>query len=175
MCIRDRVEPALPATDIGDISHPGGVWPRGGELALQQIRDEDGGFAGGPAPRAIAMQCAKTGLTHQPRDAMLATSLSRFTQIEEDSWGAVDAMARHERRPDQTKQPGVLLSPVRDRFLQPVVIAARSHFEDPTQRLHAVSVSIGLDELVGRANSSRDLVLRLRHRFSSRSQMLAVH
>jgi len=170
-----EVEPALPGADVGDIRHPCRVGPRGGELSLQQIRDEDGGFADGPAPRAIAMQCAKIGLTHQPRDAMLAAGLSRFTQIQEDPRGAIDAMARDERRSDQTKQPGVLLSPVRDRLLQPVVVAARGYLENPTQRLHAVSISIRFDELVGGAHSSRDLVLGLRHRSSSRGRMLSVH
>ena len=37
-----------------------------------------------------------------------------FTQVEEHARGTVDAMARHERGPNQAKQPCVLLSPIRD-------------------------------------------------------------
>jgi hypothetical protein len=77
-------------------------------LSLQQIRDEDGGFADGPAPRAIPMQRAKIGLAHQPRDAMLAASLSG-AQIEKESRGAVNAMTCDERT--RIKEAGRGLSP----------------------------------------------------------------
>ena len=148
-----QVEPALPRPNVGDIGHPGLVWPRHGELSLQEIRDQDRRLADRPAPRAIAMQRAQIGLAHQPRDAMLAAGLSGFTQIEEDARSAVDAVTRDERRANQAKQPGILLRAVRDRLLQPFVVAARGHAEDATHRLHAVPVSMRLDEFVRRANS----------------------
>ena len=110
-----QVEPALPRADVGDVGDPGGVWPRGGELSLQEIRDQHRGLADGPASRPIAMQRAKIGLAHQPRDAMLAAGLARFTQIEEHARSAVDAMARDERCANQAKQSGILLGAVRDR------------------------------------------------------------
>ena len=48
-----EIEPALPRPNIGDIRYPGGVRPRDGETPLQQVGDQDGGFADRPAPEAI--------------------------------------------------------------------------------------------------------------------------
>ena len=56
---------------------------------------------------------------HQAGDAMLATGLSRLTQVQKDAGRAVDALTRDERRPNQAKQPGILLAPVRDRLREP--------------------------------------------------------
>src|SRR5437016_6820368 len=106
------------------------------------------------------MQRAQTSLTHQARNAMLAAGLSRFTQIEEDTRGAIDAMTRDEGRADQAQQPGILLGVVRDRLLEPVIVAAHGHLEDATHPLHAVPISIGFDEFVGRADPSRDSATR---------------
>jgi hypothetical protein len=39
---------------------------------------------------------------------MLAAGFAGFTEIEEDARGTVDALARNEGRPNQTKQSGVL-------------------------------------------------------------------
>jgi Phage integrase family len=85
----------------------------------------------------------------------------------------VDTVTRNERCANQAKQPAVLLRAVRDRLQQPVVIAARSHLENATHRLHAVPVSICLDEFIGRADSPWDLVPGLRHRSSVKNRMLA--
>ena len=137
-----QVEPALPRPNVGDVGHPGLVWPRRGELPLQEIRDQDRRLADRPAPRAIAVQRAQIGFAHQPRDAMLAAGLAGFTQIEEDARGAVDAVTRDERRANQAKQPGILLGAVRDRLLQPLVVAARSHAEDAAHHLRRCT---GLD------------------------------
>src|SRR5947199_6912437 len=104
---------------------------------------------------------------------MLAAGLSRFTQIEEDPRGAIDAMTRDEGRADQAQQPGVLLGVVRDRLLEPVIVTAHGHLEDATHLLHAVPISIGFDEFVRRTDPSRDLVLGLRDCSSAKSGMLA--
>jgi len=53
---------------------------------------------------------------------------------------------RRERRPDQAKQPGILLGPVRDRVREPLLVSARGHAKDATHGLHTVPVSMGLDE-----------------------------
>jgi hypothetical protein len=79
---------------------------------------------------------------------MLAAGLAGFTQIEEDARGTADAVARDEGRPNQTKQPGVLLRAVRDRLLKPRVVAARGHAEDAAHSLRAVLVSMRSDEFV---------------------------
>jgi len=104
---------------------------------------------------------------------MLTAGLAGFPQIEEHAHGAIDAVTRNKRRANQSDEPGVLLRVVRDRVLQPVVIPARSHFEDPTHHLHAVAISMSLDECVRGTNSSRDLVRGLWHRSSAKSRMLA--
>ncbi len=159
-----QVEPALPRPNVGDIRDPRLVSPRHRELPLQEVGDQDGWLADRPAPRAIAVQGAQVIHAHQPGDAVLATGLSGLPQVQEDARGAVDALTRGERRTDQAKQPGILLGPVRDRVREPLVVAARSHAEHATHRLHAVLVSIGLDELVRRADSPRAQLRGHRHR-----------
>src|SRR5688572_21522199 len=119
------------------------------------------------------MERPQIGLAHQSCDAMLATGLSGLAQIEEDARGAVDAVTRDERRTNEAQQPGVLLSAIRNRLLQPVVVPAWRYLEYAAHRLHAVPVSIRLNELVGRADSPGDLVFGLRHRSSAKSRMLA--
>src|SRR5688572_6208440 len=105
---------------------------------------------------------------------MLTAGLSRLTQVEEEDAGsAIDAVTRDEGRADQAEQTGILLGVVRDRLLEPIVVAAHGHVEDATRHLHAVPVSMHLDKFVGRANPPRDLVLGLRHRSSAKSGMLA--
>lgn len=98
-----QVQPALPSPNVGDVGHPRGVWPRGGELSLQEIRDKDRGLANGPAPHAITVQGTQIGVAHQPRNAVLAASLASLTQVEEDARGTIDAVARDERRPNQAQ------------------------------------------------------------------------
>jgi hypothetical protein len=99
---------------------------------------------------------------------MFAAGLSGFTQIEEDAGRAIDPVARRERRPNQPKQSGVLLSTIRDGLQEPVVITARGYLEDATHHLHAVLIAMCLDEFIGRADSPRDLVLGLWHRASAK-------
>src|SRR4051812_14424012 len=87
-----EIEPALPRPNIGDIRHPGCVRPRDGETPLQQVGDQDGGFADRPAPDAIAMERPQIVLAHEACDAMLAAGLSRLAQVEEDPGSAIDAV-----------------------------------------------------------------------------------
>ena len=122
-----EVQPALPRPNIGDIGHPRGVWPRGSELPLQEIRDEERRLADSPAPNAIPMQRAHIVLAHQASDTMLTAGFSRLSQIEEDAGSAINAMARDERCANQSKQSGVFLIVVRNRLLQPKVVAADRH------------------------------------------------
>jgi hypothetical protein len=85
--------------------------------------------------------------------AVLATGLSRFTQIEEDARGTENAVARDERRSNQSQESSILLDVVGNRLLQPLVVAARGDTKHPTHGLHAVTTSMGLDELVRRADA----------------------
>src|SRR5688572_24804434 len=104
---------------------------------------------------------------------MLATGFAGFSQIEENPRCAVDAVARDKRCSNQAQQSGVLLRAIRDGLQQPLVIAARGYLQNATQHLHAVLISMRLDELVDRADSPRDLVLGLWHRSSAKCRMLA--
>ena len=45
---------------------------------------------------------------HNPSDTMLAAGLARFSQIEKDTRGTVDAVACGIGRADQAKQPLIL-------------------------------------------------------------------
>src|SRR5258708_35860816 len=74
------------------------------------------------------------------------------------------ALTRGERRPDQSEEPGVLSGPVRVWVCEPLVVPARGYTENATQRLHAVLVSIGLDELIRRADSPCAQLREHRHR-----------
>lgn len=126
-------------------------------------------------PGAIPVEGSQISLPHQSCDAMLAACLSGLPQVEEDTRAAVDTVTRDERRTNEAQQPGVLLSAIRHRLLQPVAVAARGQLEHTAHHLHAVQVSIHLNELVDRTNSPRGLVFGLRHRSSAKrkSRMLA--
>jgi hypothetical protein len=52
---------------------------------------------------------------HNPSDTMLAASLARFSQIEKDPWGPVDAVARRIRCTDQAEQPLILQRSIGER------------------------------------------------------------
>jgi hypothetical protein len=148
-----QVEPALLRPDVGDVGDPGLVGPRRRESSLQEIRDQDRWLPDSPAPCAIPVQRAKIGLAHQPGHAMLAAGFARFPEIKKDPRRAVDAVTRNEGSPNQAKEAGILLRTVRNRLLKPLVVAARRDAENATHRLHSVPPSMGLDELIRRANS----------------------
>src|SRR5437899_12435955 len=87
-----QVEPSLPRADIGDVRDPGNVGLRSGELPFEKIGDQDGWLADRPAADAVAVECPQVCLTHQSCNTMLATGFAGFTQIEEDSRAAVNAV-----------------------------------------------------------------------------------
>jgi len=91
------------------VGHPGRIGVCRGESALQEIRNEHRWLPDDAAPNAVPMQRTEIGLAHQPLYAMLAAGLARFTEIEEDPRGPVDAMARHKRGANEAQQPRVFL------------------------------------------------------------------
>src|SRR3954464_6607734 len=99
------------------------------------------------------MEGSELMLAHQSCDPMLATRFAGLTEIQEDPRGAVDTLARRERGADQAKQPGVLLRVVGNRLCEPCVVPARSDAEQATHHLHAVLVSMRLNEFVRPADS----------------------
>lgn len=133
-----EIEPAFPRPKVRDVSDPHPVWARDRELALQQIRNQDGRLADGPTPGAIPVQGTQPVLPHEAGHPVLAAGLARLSEIQEHAWCAVDALARDERRSDQPQQPGVLVSPPRQGLLERRVVPARRHVEYTAQRLHAV-------------------------------------
>lgn len=140
------------------------VSPRHRRLPLQEVRDQDGWRADGPAPCSITVQGTQVIHAHQSCDAVLATGLPSLPQVQTDATGALDALTRRERRTDQTKQPGILSGPVRDRVREPLVVPARA---TPSTRHSAgttLFVSIGFDELVRRSDPPRAQLRGHRHR-----------
>jgi hypothetical protein len=71
---------------------------------------------------------------------MLAASLSGFTKVEKNAGRPVYAMAGVERRQDQSKQPFILLTPLRNRFSKPRVVTAASN---PKNSAHHLDVNAG--------------------------------
>ena len=120
-------------------------------MPLQKIRDQERRLADSRAPNAIPMQRAQIVLAHQPSDTMLTAGFSGLSQIEEDAGSAINAMARDERCANQSKESGVFLIVVRNRSLQPKVVAADRDPEDAAHHLDAVLISMGLNEGVGRS------------------------
>lgn len=72
-----EIEPTLPCPDVRDVGDPSRVRPRHGELPVEEIGDQHGRLANGPASGAIAVQGAQVVLAHKPLDAMLTAGFSR--------------------------------------------------------------------------------------------------
>ncbi len=100
------------------------------------------------ATGAVAMQGTKTVLAHQALDSVLATGLSRLTQVEKYTRGAINPMTGNKGRPDQPNESGVLLGAIGDRLLEPFVVATWCDFKHLAHHLDGVFVPMGLDELV---------------------------
>jgi hypothetical protein len=58
---------------------------------------------------------------HDSSDTMFATGLARFSQIEKDTRGTVDAVARRVGRADQAEQPLILQCSIGKRMTQPII------------------------------------------------------
>lgn len=56
---------------------------------------------------------------HNSSDTMLSVSLARFSQIEKDPWGPVDAVARHISCADQVEKPLILQRSIGEGVAQP--------------------------------------------------------
>jgi hypothetical protein len=85
---------------------------------------------------------------------MLTARLSGFKQIQEYTWRPADALARDERRADQTKQSSIFLRSPRNGLLEPVAVAAQGDLEHAAHRLDTVLMPMRLDELVRRSKST---------------------
>jgi hypothetical protein len=85
---------------------------------------------------------------------MLAASLPTFTKVKKDAWGPVYAVAGVERRPDQSKQPCIFLTPLRNRLSKPLVVATASNPKNSAHYLDAVLLLMRLDEPVGLPDSA---------------------
>lgn len=86
---------------------------------------------------------------HNAFDAVLAARLARFTQIEEDSQRAIDAVTGLVRRAHYAKQPCPFEGANRYGLMQPLVIPARSHIEDSSHCLDRVFSRVCFDEFIG--------------------------
>src|SRR5208282_789720 len=150
-----EVEPSFPGPDVRNIGNPSFVRARHVELALQNVWDQLGGLNCGAVPDSIASHSSDLIDAHEPHHAVLAAGLASFPKIQEYPRGPVNAVACHMRRPDQSKQPNVLESPLAYRLLQPSVVTARSDFEHPAHCANVKALGVGLNKLVGLTHLSR--------------------
>lgn len=149
-----EVKPALPGSDVRDVGGPRDVRLRDRELALEQVGDQHRRLSDDPAARAIAVQRAQAVLAHQALDPVLATGLARLPQVEEHPRRAVDALARGERGADEAQQSCVLDGPIRQWTLDPRVVTAWRHTEDPAHHVGRKLLPVGLDKGVLCADAS---------------------
>ena len=83
---------------------------------------------------------------------MLATSLTRFAEIEKYARRTINSVAAIERGANQPKQPRIFLISFGYRLFKLSVIATGRNFEHVAHGLNAVSLLVRLYELVGEAN-----------------------
>ena len=88
---------------------------------------------------------------------MLATRLARFSQIEKDTWGPVDAVARRVRGTDQAEQALILHRSIGEGFPQPVIEPAARHVEEPAHDGRIKLPTMGLDERVLHSDTLRSV------------------
>ena len=103
---------------------------------------------------SIAVQRSQSVLAHETRYSIFAACLPGFTKVKKEAWGPVDAVAGVERRPDQPKQPCILLTPLRNRLSKPLVVTAASNPQNSAHHLDFVLLLMRLDEPVGLPDSA---------------------
>lgn len=158
-----QMQPALPCADIGNVCDPDAIRLGNRKLSLEVIRDQDTRLVDREPSRSIAMQGPQAILAHQVRNSVFAAGLTGLSKIEKDTGCAVDAMARDEGRANQSQQPGVLLGPIRNRVLEPFVIAARRNSEHSTHDLDGMLLSMRFNELIDPADILVAFSLEHRH------------
>jgi hypothetical protein len=77
--------------------------------------------ASGVPGSSVAVEGFHVIAPHNPSNTMLATRLARFSPIEKDTRGTVDAVARHMGHADQAEQPLILQRSIGEGFTQPFV------------------------------------------------------
>lgn len=143
-----QIQPASPCTDKGTVCHPDVIRLGNRKLSLEDIPDHDSRLVDRYPSRSIAVQGPQAIFAHQARDSVLAAGLTGLSKIEKDTKCAVDAMARDEGRANQAQQPGILLSPIRNRVLEPFVIATWRNSEHSTHDLDGMLASMSFNELI---------------------------
>ena len=81
-------------------------------------------------------------------NAMLAAGFAGLPQVLEDPRRTIDTMAGNERLSDQAEQPRIFDGTIRERSVQPRVVAAGRNIEYLAHDLHGVMTLVGIDELV---------------------------
>ena len=108
------------------------------------------------APRgSVAVECFDVIDPHNPRDTMLTTGLARFSQIEKNTRGTVDAVARRIGRAGQAEQPLILHRSIREWLTQPCIEPATRQVEEPTHDSRVKLAAMGFDECVLHSDTLR--------------------
>lgn len=141
-----KIEPAFPRAHVRNVGDPGGVRSLDGETSSQRIGRQEGGAASGIPGDAVAVESFQVIGPHNPRDTMFAAGLARFSQIEKDSRGTVDAVARRVRRTDEAEQSLILHRSIREGFMQPGIEPATRHAEETAHNGRIEFSAMGVDE-----------------------------
>jgi hypothetical protein len=88
-----QIEPALPGTDVGDISHPNAVRLRNIEISLYQIWDEFSRLTSDISTRAISWHSTYIIFPHEPGNPVFASGFPSFPEVEKYARRAMHALA----------------------------------------------------------------------------------
>ena len=92
---------------------------------------------------------------HNPSDTMLATGLARFSQIEKDTRGTVDSVARRIGCADQAEQPPILQRSIGEGLTQPFMEPAARNVEETAHDCRIKLATVCLDERVPNSDTLR--------------------
>lgn len=95
---------------------------------------------------SVAMSRFEVIGLHNSSDTVLATGLTRFSQVEKDARGAVDTMARRIGRADQAEQPLIFPSPIGERILHPGIEPTARNIEQAAHDGRIKLLPMGFDE-----------------------------
>jgi hypothetical protein len=104
----DSATASFPRAHVCDVGDPGLVRALNGKASLQRIGHQKGNRTVGVPRSSVAVEGFDVIGPHNSSDPMLATGLARFSQIEKDPRGTIDAVAGRISNDDQAEQPLIL-------------------------------------------------------------------
>jgi len=143
-----QIEEPAPGPDVRDVRDPDLIRMIDRELALQNVRGQQGGLALHVTRLLVATDRLDPALTHDPRNAVPAAGLAVFPQILEDPRATIGTTAGLVELFDQWQKAGVLNGPVGLGLLQPRVVTAAMNPKNAAHHRDPVLVTMRADERV---------------------------